>query len=87
MTYNSKAEAEAARRAGKISIMEFVAACEEIDKAAGPVGVWSGNDGADWDTVQGTHPDADKEPSDMVQGLGKHVCPRCHTYCFGDCQA
>ena len=86
-TYKTKDEALAAKEAGKISFMEFIRIADAIDAAAGPVGLWSGHDGPDWDIVQGSHPDAAKEPSDMVQGLGKGVCPRCHTHCDGDCQA
>jgi hypothetical protein len=65
MTYKTKTEALAAKEAGEIGLMDLIRICEEIDKAAGLVGLWSGHDGHG---EIAKHPDADKEPSDMVFG-------------------
>ena len=49
------------------------------------VGLWSGHDGPELPEVQNPIPAT--EPRDMVSGQAKSVCPHCHTYCDGDCQA
>lgn len=71
--------------AGEITDAEGAEIQTKLNAAKGRVGCWTGHDGLTAPLAK--HPDADKAPPDMVDGLGKGVCPRCHTYCAGDCQA